>query len=55
MKLSFRHAMQGFAELRREMVERQIRRRGVRSERVLAAMLAVPRHEFVPLDFLDAA
>ena len=55
MKLSFRHAMQDFAELRREMVERQIRRRGVRSESVLAAMLAVPRHEFVPQTFLDVA
>lgn len=55
MKLSIRHTMQDFAEQRREMVERQIRRRGVRSERVLAAMLAVPRHEFVPLDFLDVA
>ena len=30
------------------MVERQIRRRGVRDERVLAAMERVPRHLFVP-------
>ena len=35
--------------LRREaMVERQLRKRGIRDERVLAAMLSVPRHEFVP-------
>ena len=35
--------------LRREaMVERQLRQRGIRDERVLAAMLSVPRHEFVP-------
>jgi protein-L-isoaspartate(D-aspartate) O-methyltransferase len=33
---------------RDEMVDRQIVRRGVRSERVLAAMRRVPRHEFVP-------
>jgi protein-L-isoaspartate(D-aspartate) O-methyltransferase len=33
---------------RHKMVERQIRRRGVRDERVLAAMTKVPRHEFVP-------
>jgi protein-L-isoaspartate(D-aspartate) O-methyltransferase len=33
--------------LRQEMVERQLRKRGIRDERVLAAMLAVPRHEFV--------
>lgn len=34
--------------LRQEMVERQLRKRGIRDERVLAAMLNVPRHEFVP-------
>jgi len=33
---------------RREMVERQIRARGVRSPRVLAALSQIPRHEFVP-------
>ena len=32
---------------RRRMVERQIRRRGVRDERVLSAMEEVPRHLFV--------
>lgn len=32
------------------MVERQLRRRGIADERVLAAMEAVPRHEFVPPD-----
>jgi protein-L-isoaspartate(D-aspartate) O-methyltransferase len=37
-----------FAEERRLMVESQIRRRGVANERVLYAMAAVPRHEFVP-------
>src|SRR5260370_21743896 len=37
-----------FAVLRPEMVEKQIRRRGISSPRVLEAMLAVPRHEFVP-------
>jgi protein-L-isoaspartate(D-aspartate) O-methyltransferase len=30
------------------MVERQLRKRGVKDERVLGAMLSVPRHEFVP-------
>ena len=30
------------------MVENQIRRRGVKDERVLRAMATVPRHEFVP-------
>jgi protein-L-isoaspartate(D-aspartate) O-methyltransferase len=41
--------------LRREMVETQIRARGVRAERVLEAMLAVPRHAFVPGESLEAA
>lgn len=37
-----------FAEQRQAMLEEQIRRRGSFSARVLEAMLAVPRHEFVP-------
>jgi len=37
-----------FAGARRQMVEKQLRARGVRDERVLAAMERVPRHEFVP-------
>jgi protein-L-isoaspartate(D-aspartate) O-methyltransferase len=37
-----------FENMRREMVARQIRERGIRSERVLAAMQSVPRHLFVP-------
>lgn len=35
---------------RREMVERQLRRRGIRDERVLRAMGEIPREEFVPLE-----
>lgn len=37
-----------FEQSRRRMVERQLRGRGISDERVLAAMLLVPRHEFVP-------
>jgi len=40
---------------RGEMVERQLRKRGIRDERVLAAMLSVPRHEFVPAEFAAEA
>jgi protein-L-isoaspartate(D-aspartate) O-methyltransferase len=40
--------VQRFDDLRREMVERQLRRRGIRDERVLAAFEWVPRHAFVP-------
>jgi protein-L-isoaspartate(D-aspartate) O-methyltransferase len=36
------------ARLRAQMVETQIRSRGVSDERVLAAMLKVPRHLFIP-------
>ena len=37
-----------FDEARRLMVEKQLRARGIKDERVCAAMLLVPRHEFVP-------
>jgi protein-L-isoaspartate(D-aspartate) O-methyltransferase len=37
-----------FNSLRARMVERQLRRRGISDERVLAAMGEVPREEFVP-------
>jgi protein-L-isoaspartate(D-aspartate) O-methyltransferase len=40
--------MADFATLRTRMVERQLRRRGIEDERVLAAMGAVPREAFVP-------
>ena len=37
-----------YAHSRRRMVERQLRNRGIRDERVLDAMLRISRHEFVP-------
>ncbi len=40
-----------FAVQRRQMVSRQIKRRGIRQKRVLEAMYSVPRHEFVPREF----
>src|SRR5919199_510655 len=39
-----------FARKRARMVERQLRRRGIEDERVLAAMADVPRERFVPED-----
>jgi protein-L-isoaspartate(D-aspartate) O-methyltransferase len=39
-----------YVEIRRRMVEQQIRSRGIRNERVLAVMEKVPRHLFVPDD-----
>lgn len=41
--------------LRAQMVEEQLRRRGIRDERVLAAMNRVPRHEFVSSDLRHLA
>jgi protein-L-isoaspartate(D-aspartate) O-methyltransferase len=37
-----------WAAERRNMVDVQLRRRGIRNERVLAAMLEIPRERFVP-------
>src|ERR671925_1787525 len=39
-----------YAQRRARMVERQLRRRGIEDERVLAAMAEVPRELFVPED-----
>ena len=39
----------------RNMVETQLRRRGIRDERLLEAMRLVPRHEFVPAASVAAA
>lgn len=47
--------MTDYERQRQRMVERQIRKRGVRSGRVLAAMERIPRHRFVPEDSCDHA
>jgi protein-L-isoaspartate(D-aspartate) O-methyltransferase len=44
-----------FAISRREMVDHQLRRRGIRDQRVLGAMLRIPRHEFIPEDLAAEA
>jgi protein-L-isoaspartate(D-aspartate) O-methyltransferase len=44
-----------FAELRASMVERQLHRRGISDQRVLAAMGEVPREHFVPPDVRRSA
>ena len=44
-----------FFHARQQMVWNQIRARGVSNEAVLAAMGAVPRHEFVPAKYLEHA
>lgn len=47
--------MTDFATARARMVERQLRRRGIEDERVLAAMAETPREEFVPGRLRDRA
>src|SRR5712692_5693162 len=44
-----------FKEQRRAMVAEQMRERGIVSPRLLEAMLAVPRHEFIPAEVLAEA
>src|SRR5713101_890961 len=44
-----------FESERRAMIEEQLRRRGIRDERVLEAMFQVPRHEFVPHAYLNSS
>jgi protein-L-isoaspartate(D-aspartate) O-methyltransferase len=44
-----------YALQRAEMIEKQLRRRGITDGAVLAAMLAVPRHEFVPEELRSRA
>ena len=46
-------AQDDWAPLRHQMVEDQIRKRGVRQPEVLRAMEGVPRHSFVPPDRRD--
>jgi len=44
-----------FEPERRAMIDRQLRRRGIQDARVLEAMFEVPRHEFVPAIYREAA
>ena len=44
-----------YAAQRAEMVEKQLRRRGIEDAAVLGAMLGVPRHEFVPKELRSRA
>lgn len=44
-----------YALLRQRMVAEQIRARGIRDERILAAMGEIPRHRFVPPHLTDRA
>jgi hypothetical protein len=52
---TFRTRTDGFEQQRLEMVEKTIEARGVEDENVLEVMRRVPRHLFVPPDFIEAA
>ena len=47
--------MEQFKQQRRQMVQFQLRGRGIKDKRVLAAMSKVPRHQFVDLSWRDWA
>lgn len=49
------HESEEFARQRAEMVEKQLRKRGLTEAVVLGAMSAVPRHEFVPEELRSRA
>src|SRR3954471_13518569 len=44
-----------YFDIRRRMVEAQLRDRGIRDQRVLDAMLQIPRHEFVAEEYKSQA
>ncbi|MBN2167573.1 MAG: protein-L-isoaspartate(D-aspartate) O-methyltransferase [Marinilabiliaceae bacterium] len=46
---------QDYKALRKKMVEEQIINRGITSQKVVDAMLTVPRHEFVPEEYKHLA
>ena len=46
---------QKYIDLRKAMVERQLRGRGILDEQVLAAMGKVPREEFIPPNLKEHA
>ena len=48
-------AEEAFAEARKRMVAEDIVRRGIKDPKVLEAMEKVPRHRFVPEEYLSEA
>ena len=55
MALARQNLLPDFATLRREMVDKHIRARGVRSQNVLAAVGKVPREAFLPHELHEFA
>jgi protein-L-isoaspartate(D-aspartate) O-methyltransferase len=55
MKSLSGEARESFHEERMQMVEQQLRRRGIHDQHVLAAMEKIPRHVFLPAEFISSA
>src|SRR5437016_5591557 len=53
--MNFSDQTAAFSKMRLLMVDTQLRARGIGDERVLDAMLRVPRHEFAPERYRDQA
>ncbi len=53
--MTFPASLALYSSLRRQMVDSQLRQRGIADERVLAAMERVPRHEFAPDEYRGQA
>jgi len=53
--MTFPASSSTYCSLRQQMVDSQLQARGIRNERVLAAMSHVPRHEFAPEPYRDQA
>jgi protein-L-isoaspartate(D-aspartate) O-methyltransferase len=53
--MNFSNEGAAFSSLRRRMVDAQLRARGIGDERVLDAMVRVPRHEFAPERYRNQA
>lgn len=49
------YAQGSFSLLRKKMVQEQIIERGIRDKKVIAALLKVPRHRFVPSEYKNSA
>ncbi len=49
------YTMTDFNKIRHDMVENQLKPRGIRDNRVLEAMRSIPRHLFVPNSQIDSA
>ena len=55
LETSVSEDLDAYIDLRKEMVETQLRSRDINDEKVLTVMGRTPRHKFIPSSFLDQA